>query len=156
MDNSQLLDLIKNVFKPDKSFVFPKKGGRSFLYKWLDDYSCLCYSPSVDGAFCLPCVLFGDQFPAKKPKVKRLFSEPMSHWPDASSRFKRHVGLGSKAVSKSGLHESTTNKFYQLVGQATGKCQPIEVIAKSMHNKLFLKTVKSLYQLLTLSNYVAV
>ena len=40
--------------------------------------------------------------------------------------FKRHVGLGSKAVSKSGLHESTTNKFYQLVGQATGKCQQLK------------------------------
>ena len=102
MHDSQLLDLIKNVFKPDKSFVFLKKGGRSFLYKWLEEYSWLCYSPSVDGAFCLPCVLFGDQFPAKKHKVKRLLSEPMSHWPDASSCFKRLVGLGSNAVSKSG------------------------------------------------------
>ena len=64
---------IKNVFKPDKSFVFPKNGGRSFLYKWLEEYSWLCYSPSVDGALCLPCVLFGDQSPAKKHKVKRLF-----------------------------------------------------------------------------------
>ena len=73
MDDSQLLDL----FKPDMSFVFSKKGGRTFLYKWLEEYSWLCYSPSVDGAFCLPCVLFGDQFPVKKDKVKRLFSEPM-------------------------------------------------------------------------------
>ena len=107
MDNLQIADLIKNVFKPDKSYSFPisKTNGRSFLYKWFDNYSWLCYSPSLDGAFCLPCVLFGDRFPTKTSTIKKLFSEPITHWNDASAAFKRHVSLGTKAGSKSGLHK---------------------------------------------------
>ena len=65
MDNIQIQNLIKNVFKPDKSYEFPKTNGRSFIYKWFDSFPWLSYSPSADGAFCLPCVLFGDHFPKK-------------------------------------------------------------------------------------------
>ena len=80
MNDSQKLQLIHNVFKPNRSYPFPKSAdGRSFLYSWLEDYSWLCYSPSLDGAFCLPCVLFGDQFPNKNTKIKKLFSEPMTY-----------------------------------------------------------------------------
>ena len=50
---------IKNVFIPDELYTFPKTNGRSFHINWL------CYSPSVDSGFCLPCVLFGDRFPGK-------------------------------------------------------------------------------------------
>ena len=97
MDNLQIADLIKNVFKPDKSYSFPisKTNGKSFLYKWFDNYSWLCYSPSLDGAFCLSCVLFGDRFPTKTSTIKKLFSEPITHWNDTSAAFKRHVGLGT-------------------------------------------------------------
>ena len=119
MDNLQIADLIKNVFKPDKSYSFPisKTNGRSFLYKWFDNYSWLCYSPSLDGAFCLPCVLFGDRFPTKTSTIKKLFSEPITHWNDTSAAFKRHVGLGTKAGSKSGLHKSTSALFTSFISQ---------------------------------------
>ena len=82
MDNLQISDLIKNVFKPDKFYSVPisKTNGMSFLYKWFDNYSWLCYSPSLDGAFCLPCVSFGDRFPTKASTIKKLFSEPITHF----------------------------------------------------------------------------
>ena len=52
--------------------------------------------------------------------------------------------MGSKAVSKSGLHESTTNKIYQLVGQATGKCQRIEIIVNEHAQQVILENRKNL------------
>ena len=144
MDNSQILVLIQNVFKPDKCFTFPKTNGRSFLYKCFDNYSWLCYSPSLDGALCLPCVLFGDQFPSKANRIKILFSEPMSHWSDACASFKRHVGLGTKAVSKSGLHESTSSLFTNIIAQASGKAQPIEVMVDEHAKKTIFENRKKL------------
>ena len=69
MDNIEIQNLILNVFKPDKS--------------------------SADGAFCLPCVLFGDHFPKKANRIKKLFCEPFTHWNDATCCFRRHVGTGT-------------------------------------------------------------
>ena len=88
--NSNIDDIesmINNVFKPAASYKFPKRRNRTFRLKWLTAYNWLRYSPSQDDDYCLPCVLFGDKFPSKNSKVKRLFSEPFNHWPDAVSIF---------------------------------------------------------------------
>jgi hypothetical protein len=92
MDSSEICELVTNVFKPDKKFSFPKANGRSFRYNWLESYLWLCYSPSMDGAFCLSCVLFEDIFSGKAKKITRLFSEPLCHWNDAALSFKKHAG----------------------------------------------------------------
>ena len=76
MTDSEIDVLIKNLFKPDKSYSFPATNGRRFHFEWLGLYPWLCYSPSQDGAYCLPCVLFGDRFPEKAHKKnapKNLF-----------------------------------------------------------------------------------
>lgn len=115
MNDAQKLELIHNVLKPD---LGPSLFVDQLMVelKRLEDYSWLCYFPSLNGALiCLPCVLFGDQFPNKNKKVKKLFSEPMIYWPDASACFKRHVGLSSKAV-RVGFYQSTYNKFLSLIG----------------------------------------
>ena len=78
MDSSEICELVRNVFKPDKKFSFPKTNVRSFGYNWLESYLWLCYSPFVDGEFCLSCVLFGDIFSGKAKKINRLFSEPFA------------------------------------------------------------------------------
>ena len=74
-----LLDFIKNVYVPAKDFSFPKhKCGsnvRMFRFEWLKDFPWLAYSPSLDGAFCLPCVIFGSKYP-EKSKLVKLFKEP--------------------------------------------------------------------------------
>ena len=58
LTREQLLDLIKNISVPEKSYIFPKDvNNRSFRRVWLDDYSWLCYSPSNYGGYCLPCTL---------------------------------------------------------------------------------------------------
>ena len=52
----------------------------------------------------------------------------MSHWHDAPSCFKHHIGLGSRVGVQSGLHESTWNRYVQMLGQALGKSDSIEVM----------------------------
>ena len=63
MSDDVISDLIKNVFKPSNTFSFLVTKGRTFRLDWLQLYPWLCYSPSEDGAYCLPCVLFGNRFP---------------------------------------------------------------------------------------------
>ena len=44
---------------PPATHEFPKDHkGRRFRGKWLIDFSWLTYSPTLEGGFCLPCVLF--------------------------------------------------------------------------------------------------
>ena len=74
INQTQILKLYENVFKPDKYYNFPKNSkGRSFLLKWLERFSWLAYSPSQNGVYCICCCLFGDNFPSKKGKVSYLF-----------------------------------------------------------------------------------
>ena len=99
-DDSEICNLIKNVFTPDAIYVFPKnvQTGRSFRFSWLDLHSWLCYSPSEDSAFCLSCVLFGDHFQNKTGQINKFFSEPYKHWNNATSAFNRHGSGGNKSL----------------------------------------------------------
>ena len=127
MNTSDICNLIKNVFKPDEHYSFPKSAdGRSFRYNWLNMYSWLCYSPSKDGAFCLACVLFGDRFPGRAGKISNLFSKPFTQWSNAAFTFKRHAGHDTGG--KMGLHACTFPTLASLLAQMSGAAQPIEVI----------------------------
>lgn len=95
MGRSDICNLIKNVFRPDKHYSFPKTNGRSFRYEWLELHSWLCYSPSENGAYCLSCVLFGHRFSGKAARILKLFSEPLCRWSGAAYAFKRHAGHGT-------------------------------------------------------------
>ena len=127
-------NLIKNVFKPDEHYSFPKSAdGRSFKYNWLTMYSWLCYSPSKDGAFCLACVLFGDCFPGRAGKISNLFSKPLTHWGNAAFTFKRHAGHGTGG--EMGLHACTFPMLASLLAQMSAAAQPIEVIVDANMKK---------------------
>ena len=67
------IDLIKNMFVPEKNISFPETI-RSFKYEWLLLFSWLCYSPSEDASYCLSCFFFGDDFPTKASPGKDLHS----------------------------------------------------------------------------------
>ena len=109
--NSAVYDLIKNVFTPDEKFVFQKRNGRSFRLQWLKSFPWLCYSPSENGAYCLSCTLFGDSFPSdKSSKIKKLFSEPFTHWPNAYPAFKQH-----QESKLAGLHSLTYTNHLRLI-----------------------------------------
>lgn len=142
MNISQIENLVQNVFKPDNSYYFPKTNGRCFRYHWLELFSWLCYSPTKDGAYCLPCVLFGDRFPGKASKIKKLFSEPLTRWNDAAFSFKRHAGVGTG--QKMGLHDSTSALFIPFLACMSGKIQPIDVMFDTNLKKAIAENRKKL------------
>lgn len=122
MTNAEIDNLLKNVFVPETSFKFPKTNGRSFRLDWIKSHPWLCYSPSLDGGFCLSCVLFGDRFHSKLGKIRKLFSEPITHWPDAKAALLRHENASS------GLHRETTTIVTALLDNLSGKTLPIDVV----------------------------
>ena len=122
--DDEIYDMVKSVFVPSEQYSFPKSGstGRHFRHVWLKDHQWLCYSVSCDGAFCLPCVIFGNKFPGKVVKIRKLFTEPVTYWNDDRKRFKEHE------VAKNGLHQDTMLVFNNFISQMSGKTQPINVI----------------------------
>ena len=87
------LEFIENIWSPraDNLFQFPssvESGGKSrkFQVYWLQQYPWLAYSKYLDGAFCLPCVLFG----RNANNVGRLVKSPLTFWTSATGRFKKH------------------------------------------------------------------
>ena len=135
LDNIGIQELIKNVFKPDSNFVFPKSNGRSFRYSWLNSFPWLCYSAVLDGAFCLPCVLFGDKLPNKVSKIRKLFSEPFNHWSDACAAFKRHEN-----VVNSGIH----NQSMAIYSSILSKSLPVDVLINSNRKRTITQNRKKL------------
>ena len=127
----QKVDLIKNVFMPEKCFCFPE-ATRSFKHEWLLLFPWLCYSPSEDASYCLSCVLFGHDFPTKASRVKNLFSQPFRAWPSAVSYFKAHCEGKKKKIDPShesaqSLHFSTWPKLEAIFSQMKGSKYKHEV-----------------------------
>ncbi|XP_065069047.1 uncharacterized protein LOC135694297 isoform X2 [Rhopilema esculentum] len=96
-------DLCKNVWGPDANFVFPSHSiygsKRKFSFSWLNDYPWLRYSKALDGAFCLPCVIFGRRIGVNSSKVDKLVKSPFTDWSCAVTRFKSHC--------KSDIHKTS-------------------------------------------------
>ena len=69
-DKEEVYKFLTGVWRPDKRFLFPKKDEygkkRAFNYEWLQKYPWLSYSALMDGAYCLPCVLFTKEKNGKK------------------------------------------------------------------------------------------
>ena len=58
ISDNELHSLMTNVYKPPKNFDIPENE-RSFRFAWFQEFQWVCYSRWEDGAYCLPCVLFG-------------------------------------------------------------------------------------------------
>ena len=145
LNTPDICNLIKNVFRPHRSYVFPRlseKNKRSFKYEWLDLFPWLCYSVSEDGAYCLSCVLFGDCFPRKTPRITRLFSKPFRYWNDAMATFKQHAG--NNTGGEMGLHACTFPMLTALLSQMSSVTQPIENIMDANVKKEIMENRKIL------------
>ena len=137
LDNRGIYELIQNVFKPDSSFEFPKRGRREFKLDWLNKFSWLCYSPSLDGAFCLPCVLFADKTRTRTSDI--LFSKPHTHWNSAVAKFKSHEG----AVSQ-GMHKVTSSLYVNLLNTISGKAVPVDIMINQQRSHAITENRKKL------------
>ena len=75
-DQDKLM-FIENALKPGELFDFPvsvecSNSKRDFVCGWLKRFAWLVYSKFLDGAFCLPCVLFGVQCGRNSNKLDKL------------------------------------------------------------------------------------
>ena len=122
MKTSDISDLLTNIFKPNNKHCFPKTNKRSFRHEWLARFSWLCYSPGVDGCFCISCFMFGHKFSKKAYKIKKLFHEPFKYWPDATAAFLRHES------SKCGMHADTMTILCALQSNISGQTLPINIL----------------------------
>lgn len=90
LSDDERYEVIHNIFVPDESYSFPQtkfgKFNRPFRSSWLEQYPGLVYSPSTDGAFCLPCVLFS----ADIDKRGQLVKEPYRNWKKATEQLDEH------------------------------------------------------------------
>ena len=88
-------ELINNVWRPGSTFLFPKtkESGRNrrFNSSWLQDFPWLVYSRYLDGAFCLPCVLFARQCGRNSAKLDKLVKSPLPFWTTAFNRLSNHA-----------------------------------------------------------------
>ena len=120
MCDSEVNNLIQNVFKLDKNYAFPKTNGRAFRCEWLDMFKWLYYSPSVNGAFCLSCVLFGERFPGRAGKISKFQnSRPLLY----CTEIMQYLLL--KNIQVMGFHASTFPILQALLSQISGAAQPI-------------------------------
>ena len=82
--------LLKHHKSPSASHVFSTTflGGcnRSFLVSWLDNHPWMVYSECLDGAFCVPCVLFCQNRAGKGHFV----NNPFRSWHKKSEKCKTH------------------------------------------------------------------
>ncbi|XP_047138927.1 uncharacterized protein LOC124814881 [Hydra vulgaris] len=118
LNNSELQNLVQSVFVPSKKFIFSKiKNGRSFQFIWIEKFPLHTYSNIFDGAFCLPCVLFGHNFSSECSLVKRLFSKPYDRCNGASQYFQKYMfGKNNKSVCRNkGLHFNHISKNRQFL-----------------------------------------
>lgn len=90
------LRLTENVWKPGELFEFPvsvecSNSKRHFVWGWLTRFPWLAYSKYLNGAFCLPCVLFGVQCGRNTNKRDKLYKSPLTLWTSTISRFTKHA-----------------------------------------------------------------
>ena len=95
IDDNTKFNIINNHWHPP-TFNFPyrefgkKKECCKFSHSWFTCWSWLCYSKLFDGAFCVSCVLFGNETGRNGTKLSNLFKEPLTMWKTAVSKLEEH------------------------------------------------------------------
>lgn len=120
--------------KPEKGrFSFPVTSGRRYNVTWEDTYKWLRYSPSMDAAFCAPCIAFTNTDSGRAAGDK-LVSSGLKDWKNV---------IGSKrgafkAHEESNYHQDALIKASHFMKVQSGEDKSI----KSKISKTYEDTVK--------------
>ena len=68
-------------------------------------------------------------FQQKKGKIRKLFCEPFSHWPDAKPAFSRHES------KPGGLHMDCMHLYTSFLNNILGKTQSVDVLPNKKLNE---------------------
>ena len=106
IDNNLKYSLLTNHFKPDRKYSFPTlysddhKHSRRFLINWLNDSSFLVYSPYIEGAYCINCVLFRN---VQGQKLELFVDKPCRQY-----KHLKHFTTSWKSHINSQFHQNST------------------------------------------------
>lgn len=94
LSKSEKYAYLRQHSRPDPHFPFPKTfiGGckHSFIHVWLDQHKWLCYSTRLNGAFCMPCLLFNGMSDSTGRVSGVLVTKPFQTWQKKSEKFSNH------------------------------------------------------------------
>ena len=131
-------DALKNVWMPERNFKFPQRSfyekNRCFQSAWLQNFQWLAYSAIHDGAFCVPCVLFGRKIGSK---IDQLISSPLTDWSSANRRFKAHQ-------MNSGSHKTALVTMQEFTRVMERKIKPINEVQECAYSKKVTKNREKL------------
>ena len=134
LEDSQISEIMQYLWKPKADFKFPTHliygKQRKFNFSWLQSFSWLAYSAVLDGAFCLPCVLFGRRIGSNASKLERLMKCPINDWSVALKRFNSHE-------MKSEVHKTALLTMQTFSGVMKNTIKPIDQI----HDKILDETI---------------
>ena len=135
--------LLTNHWKPHQLYQFPitvELGhNRRFNPAWLKSYPWLAYSPSVNGAFCLPCVLFGMQVGHNSSKLNRLYRSPLSTWVSATTKLFEHNNRSEfhrKSVAFASAFKAVQEKTLQPIHLQVNKSNNLFSLIFNQHEIL--------------------
>lgn len=105
LSDEEKYNFLVNNSRPSSDFCYPTNSRRrKFQHKWLSAFYWLAYSKSLDGGFCLTCILFAaEESTHNAIKLDRLYTSPFQCWANAPRKFRDHM-------EKSPLHRTATLK----------------------------------------------
>ena len=86
------LDALIHIYRPPESFCFPVNQfyygqNQPFRFQWLRDHNWLVCSPSRDGGYCIPCVLFSTD----KCSQGQLVNALLTNFARVATTFSEHT-----------------------------------------------------------------
>ena len=75
---------------------------RHFRFQWLRNHSWLAYSPSEDGGYCIPCVLFATD----KTNLGQLVNTPLTNFARAATTLSEHAKQSTHLKSVTAMAEA--------------------------------------------------
>ena len=125
-DDETRYRLLEHHWKPCEKYLFPSRQygakrvvSRRFMITWLRRWEWLSYSKKFDGAFCVPCVLFGQETGSAGMKLVKLYKEPVTNWQNAVCKFEEHC-------QKSPLHKYSVLRASSFKQVMSGKREAID------------------------------
>ena len=146
LSENEKYQLIKTVFRPIADYEFPSQEeygkNRSFQPSWLQRFEWLTYSKSMNGGFCVSCVLFAK---GDRTALGQLVNSPMTNFTRAKKTLDEHQLQETHVVATESMTAfmRQTEKGELSVGQlmsseARSNVQKNRNILKSIVNTLIL------------------
>ncbi|XP_050064205.1 zinc finger MYM-type protein 1-like [Aphis gossypii] len=134
ISDTEKFEFLCNLMRPSPDYKFPANGPRKlkFQNKWFYNWKWLSYSKSLDGAFCVYCVLFGTD-EVKYQKLGKLVCEKYNSWNCAVEKFNKHQSLI--------YHLTAMEKANGFLNIFNNKQNSVAVQLEIEENRLFIQPI---------------